>query len=105
MGVDYSANYGMGVKLCIPDFEENGEIEFMEDYLEELPKSENIDIEYFEVGDGNYTGEENEFYLCIKNPMENGELFKKIEVFKKYLSDNNIKYYGEVDLVGGLYVY
>ena len=109
MGVDYTANYGIGVKLESLDFEELNleDIECMDEYLDELPEPEGIETEYFEVGEGSYTGEDNDYYLCIKSPMNEGvrELKKKIDLFGNYLRRNNIKYVGKVDLVGGLNVW
>ena len=109
MGVDYTANYGIGVELISLDFDEldMDDMEYMDEYLEELPKPDNIQIEYFEVGQGNYTGEDNTFFLCVKASLTDGETeFKrKISVFKEYLEDNKIEYKGEVDFVGGLLIH
>jgi hypothetical protein len=109
MGVDYKANYGIGVKLESLDFEELNleDIGYMGEYLDELPKPEGIEIEYFEVGQGSYTGEDNDYYLCIKSPMNEGvkALKTKVDLFKNYLKINNIKYIGEVDCVGGLNIW
>ena len=109
MGVDYTANYGIGVKLKYLDFEEINleNIDCMDDYLGELPDPEGIQIRYFEVGGSNYTSGENDFYLCIGSPMNKGvdDLKNKIEIFKNYLKENNIEYIGDVDCVGGLNVW
>ena len=106
MGVDYRANYGIGVKLENLDFDKL-DSDYMEEYLDNLPEPEGIDVEYFEVGEGSYSGEDNDFYLCIKNPMNEGVkvLKNKIDLFGNYLRRNNIKYIGKVDCVGGLNIY
>ena len=109
MGVDFSANYGVGVELVNIDFEEldmDG-IEYMDEYLEELPEPDSIQIGYFEVGQGNYTGETNTFFLCVKASLADGEteFLRKISAFKDYLKDNKIEYKGEVDFVGGLLIH
>ena len=109
MGVDYTANYGIGVKLVDLDFDEleiDG-VKCMSEYLDELPEPNGIYTEYFEVGQGIYTGEDNDFYLCIKSAMSDGvdQLKNKIEMFKDYLEHNNIEYHGDVDCVGGLNVW
>ena len=109
MGVDYTANYGIGVKLQEVDFEELNleDVECMDDYLEELPEPEGIQTEYFEVGSGSYTGEDNTYYLCIKHPMKEGvkALKTKVDLFKNYLRRNDIRYFGDVDCVGGLNIW
>tara|TARA_R110000803_G_scaffold10007_7_gene31113 strand:+ start:1898 stop:2227 length:330 start_codon:yes stop_codon:yes gene_type:complete len=109
MGVDYTANYGIGVKLESLDFEELNleDIGCMDEYLDELPKPDGIETEYFEVGQGSYTGEDNDYYLCIKSPMSEGVkvLKTKVDLFKNYLRRNDIKYVGEVDCVGGLNIW
>jgi hypothetical protein len=45
MGVDYSGNYGIGIQVYTPDFE---------------------------IGEGNYTGDNDDIYIVIDNPFEDG---------------------------------
>jgi hypothetical protein len=107
MGVDYTANYGIGVQLVNLDFEElELDIETMDEYLDDLPSNE-ISTYYFEVGSGSYTGEDNEYYLCFKYSFKDGldVLESKLKLFKDYLDSNKIEYIGEIDLVGGLNVW
>lgn len=110
MGVDYSANFGIGVELQNIEFPEYSDTydgpTNMYEYLEGLPQSDSVSIMYFESGDGVYTGKDRTFYLCFRKPLDGGveSLKNKIKVFKKYLKENNIKYFGEIDLVGGLHI-
>lgn len=104
MGVDYTGNYGIGVKVLKKQFEE--ESEYYEDfntYLDDV--LENTNYYYFEVGEGSYTGEDNDFYICISNPFQDGLNIKdKVFAFYKFLQDNNIEFEGEFDEVGGLLI-
>lgn len=113
MGVDYTANYGVGIKILEPDYEELGIEEgyqYMEEYIDEhLPDPpEGLELEYFEVGQEFYSGEVNDFYLCFKYSIAkdgtNALVVKKI-LFEQYLKDNNIETEGEVDIVGGLKIW
>ena len=103
MGVDYSGNYGIGVQIIRTEFEEDHE--YYDDFLGYL--EENIcgtDYYYFEVGDGMYSGGENELYICIDNPFGSGYggLEDKVNRLYSFLGANKIEYVGSVDVVGGL---
>jgi len=104
MGVDYTGNYGIGVKVLKKEFEE--ESEYYEDfntYLDDI--LENTNYYYFEVGEGSYTGEDNDFYICISNPFEDGLNIKdKVFAFYSFLRENNIEFEGEFNEVGGLLI-
>ena len=64
MGVDYTGNYGIGVKVIKKEFTEDSEYyEDFNTYLDDV--LENTNYYYFEVGEGSYTGEDNYFYICI----------------------------------------
>jgi len=108
MGVDYDANYGIGVWLTDIDFSERKEsIDNMYDYIENLPESKDIETEYFEIGSGAYSGEDNPICLCIKEELvkENiKNLGPLIDMFTSYLKENKIKYKGEVGLIGGIHI-
>ena len=75
MGVDYSANYGIGIKIKSIDFEDENldkeiaELECMSELLYDKIKNEKYT--YFEVGSEDYGGEENDFYIIIRNPFMN----------------------------------
>jgi len=106
MGVDHQSNYGIGVLIKRKEFEEGHEYEddFLT-YLDDLLQDSSY--EYFEVGEGSYTGEENDIYVVIKNPFENGYsgLNHKIDLLYKFLKEKEIEFDNEVDLVGGMHVY
>lgn len=105
MGVEYSGNYGIGVRVKDKEFEQ--ESEWFEDfwgYLDDV--LEDTSYSYFEVGEGSYTGESNDIYVCIDNPFDNGyDIRDKVSAFKSFLAEKGIEYYGDVDEIGGLNVY
>lgn len=104
MGVDYSANYGIGVRVLEP---ENCE-DFIE-YVDDLSciKVDGIEMEYFEIGDGSYTGEENDVILCIRDAdvTDLADLENKINIFKEFLKSNKVETDGEISLRGGLNIW
>lgn len=103
MGVDYTGNYGVGIKIQLPIFDE--EHEYYEDEESWLDQILGEEYSYFDIGAGSYTGEENEFYVCLKNPFKDGyNITEKVERLKTFLSENGIKSFGEVDEVGGLLI-
>lgn len=106
MGVDYSANYGIGfsVKVSAQLLDrEDGEL-YLQEYLEENLSN---DYRYFEVGSGNYTGEDNDVYVIFKDmaglaPLENYK--ERLDVLRKHLEDLLLEV-SEEGLVGGLNVW
>jgi len=105
MGVDYDANFGIGYRLKNKFFEddENGEEFDMESYLDDVITD---DFRYFKTGSGSYTGEENEYYLVIKNPFETGlDLTEKKKLLDDFLAKNDLEVDGDFDVVGGLHVW
>lgn len=114
MSVDYRGNYGVGVQVEFNDlFEviaEKYEVDvddasdYIFDYLDEL--LEGTDYDYFEVGAGNYSGQPNEVYIAIKDVFKDGYNIKeKVTNLVKFCEDNGLTIVGEVDVVGGLYIY
>lgn len=103
MGVDYEAKYGVGVKLAMLSEEEND----MTYYCDELEHKSKGRFACVEVGCGDYSGEDNEFYICLKNPFENGGggVSEKICELNRFLKENNVKTVGTIDVVGGLYMW
>lgn len=105
MGVDYSGNFGIGVQIKSQILTEDHE--YYEDFIGYLDNAlDDTDYFYFEVGDGMYSGEDNDVYVCIDNPFENGYcgLEEKVSVFYSFLAKNGLERIGEVDVVGGLEV-
>lgn len=101
MGVDYSANYGIGFKV---EFDKQDEDFYLGEYLEDV--LENSGYSYFDVGSGMYTGEENDFYVILKSfhPIET--LKERSDLLRSFLLEQNlIKENQEVDLVGGLLIW
>ena len=102
MGVDYSSNCGIGVE--VEAYEEIGE------YLES-EEGRNVlkdnDLCWFEVGDGAYTGELNEYFIVYNKPAR--EIGDKWEFYERELLDVigqiDLTSKGKMDLCNGLEVY
>ena len=109
MGVDYTANYGIGVRLESISYEDLEKLGYdsMDEYLDELPNNYGLELEYFETGSESYGGNDNIWFLCIKDPLGRGvrDLKNKMSMLKNHLNSNGIKYKGEIDLVGGLHIW
>lgn len=104
MGVDYTGNYGIGVQVKRKEFEEDSE--YYDDFYSYLDDVlDGTDYYYFEVGEGSYTGDENEVYICISKPFKDGyDIVKKSFDLYCFLAEKEIEYVGEVDEVGGLLI-
>lgn len=106
MGVDYSAHYGIGIKITLPEFDEDHK--WFEDELGWLDEIlESTGYFYFEVGDSMYTGKSNKFYICIDEPFSEGYcgLKEKADKLLEFLQENEIKFEGKVGIVGGLEIW
>lgn len=106
MGVDYSGNYGIGIKITLPELDENHE--WFGDEIGRLDEIlDDTDYYYFEVGAGSYTGESNDLYICIDEPFSDGYcgLEEKANKLLKFLQQNKIEFEGKVDIVGGLNIH
>lgn len=111
MGVDYIGHYGLGFGIETIDFESNEiskdvkELETMWDLLDE--KIDFDKYNWFEVGEGSYTGEENEFYIIIKEPsftcME--KLTKERDELIKHIYKIGLNVNTGFGVFGGLEVY
>lgn len=105
MGVDYSGNYGIGVKVLVPELEE--EHDYFDDelgYVDNLLKD--TEYEYFEVGDGSYSGKKDDLYICFKNPFKDGyNIEDKVIELYLFLSNTDLEVIGKVNEVGGLRVW
>ena len=106
MGVDYSGNYGIGVKVIIPTIEDEND-EWFEDelgYLDSLLQE--TDYYYFQVGESSYTGGEDDTYVCLDKPFEDGyDITNKVNQLIEFLQSTNLEVVGKVDEVGGLRVW
>lgn len=104
MGVDYTPNHGIGYKIVGVECEVD-EDSSVNEYLYELI-SNTKNIRYFETGEGNYTGEDNEMFIVIKKPLEYGlDLTQKKKELDLFISENKIIVEGEFDICGGLLVW
>ncbi len=108
MGIDYSGNYGVGIRLRKAKFTKemiNEGIDCMEEYIEDISEKIPVEVEYFETGFENYGGDNTKYFICLKKPFKKGVYQQKdSDELIKYLDENNIKYYGHIDHVGGLSV-
>lgn len=107
MSVDYTGNYGIGVKVIKKEFDE--ESKYNEDFIGYLDDVlENTDYYYFEVGDSMYSGKENDIYVCINNfiefPLIVSKFEEKVNKFVTFLNNNEIEFEGEINEVGGLLI-
>ena len=108
MGVDYRGNFGIGTQIHgskIEDLEIESLSEFVYELLEDTKESELYQT--FQTGEGNYSGEENEQFICIKDPFRDGieGLEKKWNQLKTFLDEKKIDYNPTINAIGGLYVY
>lgn len=104
MGVDYTANYGFGVKII-----RNEEEDFLDWLDEKLEDTEGI--AYFEVGDECYSGNENEIYVCINVEDEIAKqnryefLSGAADELMEILTEKGIEFEGVPNIVGGLNIW
>lgn len=106
MGVDYSANFGIGFKLdrTSPAFDDEDDIICR---LDEIIDSSEGEFYSFEVGQGSYTGEEDDMYICITEPFEDGldTLPYSVERLLNFMFKHQLVNDGPLDVVGGLHVW
>lgn len=104
MGVDYTANYGIGFQVNVPDYDELEEMNLdLDSYLSDILPS---NTSYFEVGQGNYTGEQNDYYVILDDDEINESLLERCEELRaKLLSEGLISSDNKVSVVGGLNVW
>jgi hypothetical protein len=101
MGVDYRANFGIGVRVIVPD-----DVEDKEGYMEFVTKDS--EYRWFQEGDENYGGEPDWYYICLREVFKNGrgyDITDDVLRLEDFCLSNNIETKGNVGLVGGLYVY
>lgn len=103
VGVDYSANFGIGYEILVKDpVDEN--LSFPE-WVEELPLGD-IGAEYFETGSGAYTGKPNRWFIVFKDVLDEDfdYNFRKGQM-DEFFRSNNIEPIGRFNVVGGLLVW
>lgn len=111
MGVDFTGHYGIGVKIDSIDFDEeelDKEIAELGHMCEFLDENLNTEIyNWFEVGDGNYSGKENDFYIVIKDPFKDGlnNLEQKKDKLLQHIKEIGLEISDDFGVVGGLEVY
>ena len=114
MGVDYTGHYGVGVQIKFDNLKEKISFEYNVDiddvegyYLEYLDTLvNNTNYNYFEVGEGAYTGHENDYYIYIQNPFEDGyNIESKVKELESFCDKVGLIRVGNVDEIGGIEVY
>lgn len=99
MGVDYTANFGIGVRVIRKEVEDDDFGSWLDDKLDGWA------YEYISVGCEMYSDEENDLYVILKDPFRHGyNLGATVEEFLAFLRLNDIEYDGKVDVVGGLLI-
>ena len=104
MGVDYRADAGIGFKIKIPTFQKENDDFYFDEYLDNLLNFDKF--RYFQDGAGALTGDENDYFIVIKDlfPLEN--LLEKINELKEFLlKEDLIEVNQNVDLQIGLEVW
>lgn len=102
MGVDYSANFGIGYKVSVPVREDWGDNEVMEDLLE----GDKNDFKYFETG-SMYNGKGTNWFVIIPDEAicETFVFNEWKEKLDKFLAEKGIEPIGPFGLVGGLLIW
>lgn len=111
MGVDYTAHYGIGIGIKTIDFDDESLSEevrglgCMEEYLDE--KLDHQKYGWFQSGDGNYTGEINDFFVTINtnSPNEAKLAIDRDSELLTHIKDIGLEPLGEFGLIGGLEVW
>ena len=104
MGVDYSANFGIGYKVSLSD-EKLEELETcMGGALEDILNGS--ELLYFETGSSNYGGEDNDFYVVLRDEaIDYKDLAGQLSLMKVYLEQTPLNIESEGGLVGGLLIH
>jgi hypothetical protein len=102
MGVDYRAHAGVGIQVEVKEVEG---FEYFNEYLEDA-----LDLEkyfFFESGEGAYSGEDNDYFICIEQPFTDGliNLNKLKDDLLTHLSELEIEVKGVFDVQVGLEVW
>ena len=117
MGVDYTPNYGIGYQIdiiqlrsivarMVTDSDDIEEYDISE-LMDCLPDNDNFKFSWFETGQSNYTGGENDIFIIINKPFSDGvdKLQEKADKLENFINKLGFTDYGEIDLVGGLLVW
>lgn len=105
MGVDYSAQFGIGVKVDRKEVKRvTGVKDCMYEAMDELC-SHIKGVSYIEEGSECYSGEDNEYYVIFDNPFDEGyDLTNKVEWLDLQLRQIGLKKIGPIGVVGVLLI-
>lgn len=107
MGVDYSAEFGIGYKIKVAT--EVIQEEYDGDtsgYLQDIIENFVDGVTYFETGSEVYGGDENEWYLVIEEPFADGlDLTHIKECLDDIIDSSDLERDSEFGVVGGLLVW
>lgn len=106
MGVSYEANYGIGFQLNTKQLREKALEKCEGDIGLYLDNIVTPGIDWFQVGEGFYSGEDNDYFLEIVNPFSEGieGLYDKREELFQVINCHGLEF-SEFGLMGGLYVH
>lgn len=107
MGIDYDAEFGFGIK--VGSIKKEQEIEGVDEEIDRYEILDDLlrdsDYVYTQSGAGDYTGEENTWYVFDKAPFKNGfDLTSKAEAIKTFCKEKGIEIDGEVGIHGGVHM-
>ena len=101
MGVDYSANFGIGFQIV--DNYDDKDLS-IRDYLDELVDASKYS--WFEVGSEPYCGNPNKFFVVLDDVQPLNTLEDRLEELKQHLLSEHFTLGDDVaDVVGGLRVW
>ncbi|MVW92419.1 hypothetical protein FCL53_10625 [Elizabethkingia meningoseptica] len=99
MGVDYTANKGIGFRINVDDNED------IDEFLENLLENKQGQFSYFKVGD-EYCDDEIEWFIVLEDDSLDDNLYDRCEELKSFLLVNGlIDINDSVSVVGGLRVH
>lgn len=104
MGVDYTGQYGIGYEVeYVEHTDADGDDLGMADFLDE---SLSDGFEWFQVGNGSYSGRPDRYFVAIEKPFDGGlDLTNKKKSLDAELERIGLTPIGEFNVIGGLYVW
>ena len=104
MGVDYTANYGIGFKVESIEQREGKDDYSMGEIIDEK-LSDIKECYYFDTGSEDLGGLQNEFYITLHSLYPIETLEKRGRLLKQELYNVGIKTSEKLDIVGGLKIW
>ncbi len=100
MGVDYSANFGIGYKVNVTTNNDETPLGYLECLI--MPG-----LKFFETGQERYGGKAGQFYIVLAEPFKNGlDLSEPKKLIDKFIEDDpNLEKASTFGMVGGILVW